>query len=598
MAYVDAEMYKAAVEGNINTFKRYTQTSELPMTPKKNTVLHIHLISPSKRSLAFVKEVLAMYSGLLLQTNINGDTPLHIAARYGHSDVVKILIEEAKVQDSKDLESGGGGATKQMLRMRNTRKDTALHEAARNNHLKVVKLLTHQDPHFAYLGNESDETPLYLAAAKGYLYVVIELLHTCSSVAYGGPGGRTALHAAVMSGNRGIVLEILQKKKQLAVEADKNGWTPLHYAAYGHGKFFGTCVIVQRLLEHDRSAAYTVDIERKRTALHMAACQGNVRIMRAIISKCPDCCELTDSRGWNVLHYAVISKSDEALQLLLRNPSLIDLISEKDVNGNTPLHLLAVSRPYMPLFSCDGEDDLNAFYKQNISSRDHLMADLLQSKEKVLQWMEDLGKGPMGQICINKKGSWEVQDLRKGPKEAKVVAEFEKSKDSFLVVSGLVATVTFAAAFTLPGGYRTDEKNTEQQAGTAILTKNAAFDVFVISDSIAMVLSTASVFIHFIVMLLGYQEKYWWLIRSALLFIMFAMGAMVIAFATGTYAVLSPSLGLAVTTCFIGLSFFIYVFYMLKRLYRKHLQKAYFEAALRISKLAATLRLSKPLLSH
>ncbi|KAF2290201.1 hypothetical protein GH714_004056 [Hevea brasiliensis] len=455
-------------------------------------------------------------------------------------------------------------------------------------------MLTHLDPYFQYPANDCEETPLYLAARKGYLYMVIEMLKTCQSLAYLGPKGKTALHAAVLSHNRGIVCEIVEKKRELAIQVDENGWTPLHYAAYGMDDL-GACVIVQRLLEYGRSAAYIVDNVRKRTALHIAACRGNARIMRQIISKCTDCCELTDDRSWNVLHYAVISKSDEALQVVLRISSLIELINEKDIKGNTPLHLLAVSRPYLPSIICDGEEDLNAFYKQHVRSRDNLLADLQQPKERILEWMEDLGNGPMGQICINKKRSWEIQDLRSGPKEAKVLAEFEKSKDSFLVVSGLVATVTFAAAFTLPGGYKSDERDPDQ--GTAILSKNSAFEVFVISDSIAMVLSTCSVFIHFIVMLLGYQEKYWWLIRSALLFIMFAMGAMVVAFATGTYAVLSPSLGLAIATCFIGLSFFIYVSYMLKRLYSKHLEKAYLEAATSISRMWIKIRLSRPLLS-
>ncbi|KAJ6724833.1 ANKYRIN REPEAT-CONTAINING PROTEIN ITN1-LIKE [Salix viminalis] len=65
---------------------------------------------------------------------------------------------------------------------------------------------------------------------------------------------------------------------------------------------------------------------------------------------------------------------------------------------------------------------------------------------------------------------------------------FNKARESHLVVAALIATVTFAAAFTLPGGYKSDQ-------GTAILAKKAVFIVFLISDAISMVLSISV--IHF-----------------------------------------------------------------------------------------------------
>ena len=45
----------------------------------------------------------------------------------------------------------------------------------------------------------------------------------------------------------------------------------------------------------------------------------------------------------------------------------------------------------------------------------------------------------------------------------------------------------------------------------------------------------------------------------AMLLTMIGMGTMIIAFITGTYAVLEPSLGLAISICLIGLSFFFLV---------------------------------------
>ncbi|KAJ6696653.1 hypothetical protein OIU85_003046 [Salix viminalis] len=133
-----------------------------------------------------------------------------------------------------------------------------------------------------------------------------------------------------------------------------------------------------------------------------------------------------------------------------------------------------------------------------------------------------------------------------------------KARESHLVVAALIATVTFAAAFTLPGGYKSDQ-------GTAVLAKKAAFIVFVISDAISMVLSITAVFIHFLLAFYqgslegttGADETTMNLFELATLFTMIGMGTMIIAFITGTYTVLEPVLGLAISICLIGLSFFL-----------------------------------------
>lgn len=86
----------------------------------------------------------------------------------------------------------------------------------------------------------------------------------------------------------------------------------------------------------------------------------------------------------------------------------------------------------------------------------------------------------------------------------------------------------------------------------------------------SMVLSIFAVFIHFLISLIQglemeknkeiCEEAPRILFKRATLFTMTAMGIMIIAFITGTFAVLEPSLGLAISTCLIGLSFFFLVY--------------------------------------
>jgi hypothetical protein len=233
---MSCDSYNAAAKGNIDFFKATTnQSFDLLRTPNKNTILHIYITaldSGSKSTLNvglestktlnagaesktpntgsestdnFVEKILEMCPSLLLQANTKGETPLHIAARYGHDDIVEVLIKYcAQTLHDQDLEEGIE-PVKEMLRMTNKEKDTALHEAVRYNHLEVVKLLISKDPDFSYSANDAGETPLYIAAEREFTSVLIEILDKCKSPMHGGPLDRTALHAAVTHYNSAVI---------------------------------------------------------------------------------------------------------------------------------------------------------------------------------------------------------------------------------------------------------------------------------------------------------------------------------------------------------------------------------------------------------
>ena len=140
---------------------------------------------------------------------------------------------------------------------------------------------------------------------------------------------------------------------------------------------------------------------------------------------------------------------------------------------------------------------------------------------------------------------------RERKKERKeYISQLQKQGETHLIVSALITTVTFAAGFTLPGGYKEDD-------GQAILSKKAAFRAFVVTDTIAMVSSLCAVLLHFFMTMRQrgeYLEKH---LLWAFSLTMVGMGAMAIAFATGSYAVLPHSSGLSFLTCIICSCFFL-----------------------------------------
>ncbi|KAK9282803.1 hypothetical protein L1049_011025 [Liquidambar formosana] len=557
ITYMDPILHKAAEEGDIIVFAFIAGYIHLLLTPNKNTVLHIHITAQceKKESTNFVEEILTMCPSLLRQANAKGETLLHIAARYGRSKTVKLLLERAKDLREEELEAGVG-PTQQMVSLTNKEKDTALHDAVRFNHADVVEILIKEDRDFSYPANDADETPLYLAAERGFGDLVWQILGTCTSPAHGGPNGTTALHAAVINNDEGMTINILKVKPALTKEADQQGWTPLHYAAH-----FGYLQIVKTLLKNDMSsndisAAYFADRDGNRTALHIAAAHGHWRIMNEIISSYPDCCELVDKRGWNVLHFVIESYDQTAIEVVSKNSSLTHLLNEKNNEGNTPLHLAAISGFQNYTLIRHRRVDKMAFNRKNLNALDISFA--------TERWYGSI-KGPFvwnlkragvrkGQRNITYQDSFRKKAMTLNFPDDDY---FKRGQQTYLIVATLIATVTFAAGFTMPGGYITDKG---QDQGTALLRRKVAFRAFVILDTIAMVLSSSAVFIHLFLPLIRRKVNLVIGMSIAIYLNTFATGAMVVAFMTGLYAVLENSSGLAIAICVIaGSFFFLYI---------------------------------------
>ncbi|KAF4372764.1 hypothetical protein F8388_000931 [Cannabis sativa] len=534
---MDSKLFKAAINGEIQVFKNQLQLEQL-LTPEKNTVVHVNIIatktSSHNNTTTFLEGILEMCPQLLLQTNARGESPLHLAARYGHDLIVEFLIHRAKLLEPSDLEKailGGVDSSEvvqHMMRLRNKELDTALHEAVRFNHLKVVRILTREDPHFTYLANEADETPLYMAVGAEYLDL-------CDKVNY------ILIFAAIFACSFSLTRKILEKLLDLTKQADKDGLIPLHHAVMSTSS--NTLEIVKMLLEKDESSAYFKD-KNGTTALHIAASNTfkGYKVVKEILSKCPDSYEVVDDKGRNLLHHVARTQNLSSFKLISDHFPLISnyLLNRKDNEGHTPL-------PHMHATS--------TWYPQKV---DTMAYDLDYNEYNSSE-----------QILSNAK-------KRKIERKEKIRARIANFRESTLVAAALIATVTFTAGFTLPGGYISDDKvghGKQQQQGSAVLRNNTAFQVFIITDTIAMVLSTTSVFVNLFLTIASFgedaKEEFVSNYIMSMNLAIFALGFMVIAFVTGTYAVLSLSNALSITICVIGLSFFVLLFFITKSKFKR-----------------------------
>lgn len=141
---------------------------------------------------------------------------------------------------------------------------------------------------------------------------------------------------------------LLEKNKDLIKKADDYGWTAFHYVAYND-----LHTIVEDLVVADKFVGHRTDKYHGRTALHIAAYQGNVRVMKKLVEYYPDSWEIVDCHGNNILHITVEQNQKEVIKFILSQlncKEINNLLIRKNKEGNTPLHLIAKLGCYVQEF--------------------------------------------------------------------------------------------------------------------------------------------------------------------------------------------------------------------------------------------------------
>ncbi|XP_057489491.1 protein ACCELERATED CELL DEATH 6-like [Actinidia eriantha] len=318
------------------------------------------------------------------------------------------------------------------------------------------------------------------------------------------------------------------------------------------------------LPEHKYIAYQIAKEDGEKTALHLAAFGGSVEAIEELLSHCPDCWEMVNDRGQNILHIAIENEKVSAVKCILKRPWFGNLLNQKDNDGNTPLHMLAVSDRYIPDLILHPLADTGAFNKENLTPRDKAVSvDRYRIKERFIISELKKVKAPRGWRNIAHDDDEKItkQRERRAENKNKIPPTMVKLGDDNMLVAALIATVSFAAGFTLPGGY---DGNAGPNQGMAVLVRKAAFKAFVITNAMAVMCSTTSLLLFLIGSFYDNPTKIYNRYRIGFILKLISMVAMMIAFITGTYAVLAttPGLGIAIAVCVIGCSFLVidYIF--------------------------------------
>ncbi|XP_062230364.1 ankyrin repeat-containing protein At5g02620-like [Phragmites australis] len=469
------------------------------VTSEGNTALHT---AAERGYLEHVRIMCGLDASLIKSRNNLRNTPLICAARAGHVDVVCFLIEH----DASAVLESGCVDEEPMLRARNSEGATAMHEAIRNGHEAVLQKLVSADGALAAAVDAKGFSPLYLAAALGRADMVNVLIGGSpdgvkSPAYYAGPDGQTALHAAVLvsegktafcsisyildvvhdscvvTGFQEMSKSLWRWEPTLAKKVDNFGNTALHHAASA-----GKIGAVKLLLLEDSSLAYIPDVDGL-FPVHTAAKMGKMDVIEQLMETCPNCDDLLDNKGRNVLHCAIEHKKEKAVQHMCKNPRFGRMMNARDSRGNTPLHLavkhgcdriviLLVKdvKVNLSTMNNDGETPLDVA----INEVDHGYTYPMNPEVLIAQCLVWCGahRSPRRRDeYLNKR-----RGVRGSEKE---LSKYTNLTQNRAIGSVLIATVTFAAPFTLPGS-------------AADAAERPAFRSFILSNALAFLCSTVA----------------------------------------------------------------------------------------------------------
>lgn len=195
-------------------------------------------------------------------TQFERETAIHIAARRGHADVVRVLLDrgaDPRMESNK-------GETLGLFAILSGSLDT----------LKVLAEYANKRVDDAITGVKKEHSAVSLAIALSRPEAAMWLLEHGADASGSGDGGKAPIHYAAESGYPDLV-KFLVLKKQVSVNAPtKDKWTPLHFAAKTR-----QADVIRLLLEQDA----VIDPYPHPTATSVARIPGYADIVRLLLDE-------------------------------------------------------------------------------------------------------------------------------------------------------------------------------------------------------------------------------------------------------------------------------------------------------------------------
>ncbi|XP_059630079.1 protein ACCELERATED CELL DEATH 6-like [Cornus florida] len=322
-------------------------------------------------------------------------------------------------------------------------RNTVLHYAASLGHHQLVEPILKSCPELFRTTNSTGDIALHLAAASGNLSTLKSLLHQAKLLGLFSPQvlmdenleKNTALHLAMKSHHYDLAILLVEENALVSTRPNAQNMSPLFMAAEA-----GQLGLVQRMMQNIGAA--DIRALEGRSVVHAAIRArntGTVLLFCVNHTHLPEACnahqQRDEKKGETPLHLATKGEHARVVHILTWDMG-VNLEIRND-NGLTTLDL-AAERPYNATF------------------------------QKRLTW-----------LALRYAGAPQTRK-----ENYYLSSRYTERFNTLLLMATLIATVTFAAGFTMPGGYNSSDDHPNK--GMATLVKKRMFQIFVLSNTVAM----------------------------------------------------------------------------------------------------------------